>query len=829
MSEPFTLPPPDEGLVESVAAQLDLREPNRDAILATTIEMFDWYQRDPGRFYEGVIDVATGVGKTYIIAGAIDYYAAQGVRNFAIVTPGSTILKKTVAQFTQGPKSLLPNMSTRPKVITAENFSTSEVAASLEDDTVVKLYVFTVQALYKPKKNASAKNASRKTHDFQEGLGGKFYERLDGLDDLIIFADEHHTYYGDAFSKAIRDLTPLGLIGLTGTPHAKTTDDEIIYRFPLAAAISDEYVKTPVIVGRKDDREDVQTQLRDGAALLEAKEVALQTYCKAKGLPSVHPIMLVNCPNIEEATEIVTFLQSDQFVDGAYSDEGAVLEVHSNKGDEALAALEDVENPESPCRIIVQVGMLKEGWDVKNVYVIASLRASVSDILTEQTLGRGLRLPFGSYTEIPLINELDVLAHEQYSKLLERTGTLSESFVNQRRTVLDSFTNRFGEEETEITTEQVDVDVVEPSTGSDESGDGAPEHAAGSVSIGSTEERIAEAEQTAKKEFQTISASALTIEIPLVVTEVVAQDFLLQSVTDMAPFRQIGMSLGTEPDEYLKRTALFGTIKEKLGEKVAEVRAEQAKERIKADTSISESDVEVAKKSVIAEIMNDRAITNKKGQPGEAARIMEETLKGAGDKADSVVVHFGRYLTYEILREIKKVRSEQPMSKTIPTVTGTGHWNPVRERRTDESSNRRDEFVKGLAYTGWQKGMFDQAWFDSSPERDAANILDESDEISTWARLHRNDIPILWRGGAHTYNPDLLAVDTEGDYWLIEVKSDREMESDEVQAKKQSAKEWANHVNGSPLVTPTWNYLLISESDIKNSNDSWNLLRQATA
>ena len=42
--------------------------------------------------------------------------------------------------------------------------------------------------------------------------------------------------------------------------------------------------------------------------------------------------------------------------------------------------------------------MLKEGWDVKNVYVIASMRASVSEVLTEQTLGRGMRLPFGEYT-----------------------------------------------------------------------------------------------------------------------------------------------------------------------------------------------------------------------------------------------------------------------------------------------------------------------------------------------------------------------------------------------------------------------------------------------
>ena len=53
--------------------------------------------------------------------------------------------------------------------------------------------------------------------------------------------------------------------------------------------------------------------------------------------------------------------------------------------------IDRLEDPGSPYRIIISVGMLKEGWDVKNVYVIASLRASVSDILTEQSLGRGLR------------------------------------------------------------------------------------------------------------------------------------------------------------------------------------------------------------------------------------------------------------------------------------------------------------------------------------------------------------------------------------------------------------------------------------------------------
>ena len=418
VTEEIEVLPADEALLEQVASQLDLREPNREAVEVLALRMRQWFELDREEFFEGVIDSATGVGKTYIIAGAIDYYAAQGIRNFAVIAPGSTILNKTVAQFTPGPKSLLPLMATKPKVITSENFRTSAVAAALEDDDQVKLFVFTVQALTKPTNS----KVGKRTHEFQEGLGGKFYEHLDDLDDLIVFADEHHCYFGPAFSKAVRDLTPLGLVGLTGTPHKKTAEEEIIFRYPLTAAIADEYVKTPVLVGRKDDRTDEQTQLLDGATILMNKEKALQNYCQTEGIDFVHPIMLVNCRDIEHAKETVNYLTSDQFLDGKFSGDGVVLEVHSNQADKALEALEHVEETGNPCRVIVQVGMLKEGWDVKNVYVIASLRASVSEILTEQTLGRGLRLPFGKYTSMPLLNELDVLAHERYEDLLERSG-----------------------------------------------------------------------------------------------------------------------------------------------------------------------------------------------------------------------------------------------------------------------------------------------------------------------------------------------------------------------------------------------------------------------
>src|SRR5687768_12748970 len=100
----------------------------------------------------------------------------------------------------------------------------------------------------------------KRTHTFQETLGGAFYEHLANLTDLFVFADEHHAYFGPAFSDAIHALTPYALVGLTATPHNKTPDSQIIFRYPLAAAIADRLVKTPVVVGRKDDRVDPETK-----------------------------------------------------------------------------------------------------------------------------------------------------------------------------------------------------------------------------------------------------------------------------------------------------------------------------------------------------------------------------------------------------------------------------------------------------------------------------------------------------------------------------------------------------------------------------------------
>ena len=88
-------------------------------------------------------------------------------------------------------------------------------------------------------------------------------------------------------------------------------------------------------------------------------------------------------------------IQSEEFFDGRYKDK--VIQVDSSKSgaeeDEMVGRLPKVEHSDEPTEIVIHVNMLKEGWDVTNLYTIVPLRAANARILIEQSIGRGLRLP----------------------------------------------------------------------------------------------------------------------------------------------------------------------------------------------------------------------------------------------------------------------------------------------------------------------------------------------------------------------------------------------------------------------------------------------------
>jgi type III restriction enzyme len=809
-----------EEVVAEVASRLDLREPNRLAVETLAAEVSQHYdvEEDPPPF-EAVFDVATGVGKTYILAGAMELlFAAHDVRDFVIVTPGNTILTKTRDNFTLGrPKSLLGSMSFQPVVVTTENFATPAMRAAMDDDSLAKVYLFTVQSLIRPKSNSA-----RKVHKFQEGLGTEFYEHLKAADRLVVFADEHHAYYGPAFSAAVRDLYPWVLLGFTATPDKRTPEDQIIYRYPLAAAIADKLVKTPVIVGRKDDRTDPLTKLTDGVTLLRAKADAVAAYTGATGADPVNPVMLVVAKTISDADEYGEILRSSEFFGGAYAD--AVLVVHSDAADAALAALAAVEEPGSPVRIVISVGMLKEGWDVRNVYVIASMRSSVSEILTEQTLGRGMRLPFGRYTGIEILDTLEVVAHERYEELLRKAGVLNQAFVDYRtRAVLRL--NAKGQQVvvTETTTSTV-TPVIAPADSIPPAGVVDEDPSPVVTTVQERSEQVAAAVLKLKQPVER-RADAPTIKIPVLRMSAVQSSFTLADITDTDAFRKLGSSLAADPAGELSRTLLGArVVTGPDGMRRTELVTSIGADRLRSTPTLFPED---ELRSRLAEmVLGSPAVPARKDQRAALGPLLDAFFEGLGTKAVEVL---SANLERGGARLIRLVETEQRRYMVKPSyheVVEVKAYDPVRATDRTVSANRHGAFARAVAYEGWKRSVFAVAWFDSTPERTVANVVDDEEAVAWWVRLHTNDLPILWSSAGRQYNPDLLVIEIDGTHWIVEVKMNKEMTSADVLGKREAAKRWANYVSADASVGTAWRYLLVSESDVVEAKGSWPALKR---
>jgi type III restriction enzyme len=706
-------------------------------------------------------------------------------------------------------------MEVRPVVITSENFATPAMRTAMDDLDQVKLFIFTVQALLKPESKVG-----RKTHKFQEGLGEAFYAHLQSLDDLVVFADEHHTYYGPAFSSAIRDLRPRILLGLTATPHKKTPPDQIIYRYPLAAAIADKLVKTPVLVGRRDDRSDPETKLLDGTRLLEIKERAIRRWSAETGAEPVIPVMLVIAPNIAEADEIAGIVTDPGFAGGRYVD--AVLTVHSDAPDEALAALDKLEEPSNTRRVVISVGMLKEGWDVKNVYVIASMRASVSDMLTEQTLGRGLRLPFGRYTDVEILDTLEVLGHERYEELLKKAGVLNEQFIDWRtRAVLKRTAEGQLVPVMETTPVQAHVTSVENITPAPSSAETPPY--AGKPIIQSVEEHTARAEEQVLKLQVELAPRAdfPRFPIPQLRMTAVKSEFSLSDITDLTVFRDLGASIAANPAGALRRVTLSARIVQGPdGLRHTELVTAPALDRVESPATLFPLDE--LREQLVTQVLSAPIVPARANQRRPAAEIVNAFMQGLGSSAATILSGYmdraGAGLIQVVTEQQRKYVAKPSFGEVVEVI----EFSKVRVGRPETSSDRFGPFKRGVGYEGYLKSVYEQDWFDSSPERDVANILDG--DIRLWVRLQVGDLPILWTG-AREYNPDFIAIDREDTNWLIEVKMDKEMSSTDVAGKREAAQRWANYVSADEKVGARWRYLLVSESDVKTAKGSWQSLK----
>ena len=150
------------------------------------------------------------------------------------------------------------------------------------------------------------------------------------------------------------------------------------------------------------------------------------------------PFLLVIARDTAHASQLVQLMQSEQFFDGRYKDK--VIQVDSSRTgaeeDAMVQRLLAVESPDEPTEIVVHVNMLKEGWDVTNLYTIVPLRAANARILIEQSIGRGLRLPYGKRTGVTTVDRLNIIAHDRFQEIIDEANK-PDSVIRLQQVILD--------------------------------------------------------------------------------------------------------------------------------------------------------------------------------------------------------------------------------------------------------------------------------------------------------------------------------------------------------------------------------------------------------
>lgn len=849
----------DSALIDAISAEFDLRAPNKEALRRLVYVLNGDY--DPEVMQ--VMNLATGVGKTYLMAAFMEYLRCQGVGNVVIVTPGKVVQAKTVQNFSRGCTRYIEGAAVPPDVVTPQDYTAwiarnnGPANVSYGRETPMLAFIFNIQQLIAPTSDEGDTRGDnqqaqrRRPRRFDENAGVLF-DYLKDLADLVVIADESHLYSvsAAAFHGAIEELDPAACIGLTASIQP---DDHVIYTYPLYRAIRDQYVKAPVLAFRKggygEDAASEEQQLSDAMQLRAIKQQAYDAYAEHSGAAHLNAVMFVVCADTDHATQVTELLRTPRY----FGKSLAVLQVDSNHDDaQTQLLLEDLDAADSPVLAVVSVNKLKEGWDVKNIAVVVTLRAMASEVLAQQTMGRGLRLPFGKYTGVLQIDQLDIISHQSFRDLLEAENVLQQfgledavenpqatnqgirdAVARSQGTDAPAMGNVAGSNEHEDEMAPVDSQSVgtgvwfhddggSQQSGTAPAGGGSPQGSlfggVGFMAIGEdgfagqqalTCETVGRTQRFADVTYNFPRTTIRIVECPIDLSDVVE--------TDIKAASERVTSTGDILVRKQLKAALGGTLR--------------AVDTESAEVDSLPVDDDKAETALVCVVMNNQLVpateANKRLARGylvkkfmQYAPVDHWTVKAlasADNELDGLVKGF----VNGVLRNRSEKTVLDPLSMPCKDALNLPLGDAVHELAESQAS-----FQRGRFYGGWLKSLYEAESFDSyTGEYLLAKLLDTSPNIVWWQRLHTGYGAFIYYNPKDRYFPDFVACESNGTLWIIEGKEQRGQGDEVVQAKRFAAEKVVHRLVGEDAFAgQTWGYLIAYEDDIKES-DTWNDLK----
>lgn len=821
------------------------------------------FERD---FPSFAFSIATGIGKTRLMGACIAYlYLAKGIRHFFILAPNLTLYEKMMKDFGDPSyqkyvfKGISEFVHNEPYIITGDNY---DMARSLFSDSQIQINIFNISKFNKDSK--VGKKGAPKMRRLSEYLGQSYFDYLSSLDDLVILMDEAHRYHADASKKAINELKPILGLEMTATPtdEKRKPFKNIVYEYNLAQALADgKYVKIPTVAKRRNferkgmsDEELDKLKIEDAISIHEHTKLHLEMYAKNNNLPVVKPFILIVCRNIQHATDTYNLIKNEMF-DGRYADKILQIDSSTKKDEEIEKLFVSLERPDNKIEIVIHVDMLKEGWDVTNLYTIVPLRAADAPILVEQQIGRGLRLPYGKRTGDEDVDKLTVIAHENFEAVIAKSqdpnSVLSrfsyvelddDAFEPVHGKVVPVETKLDFQEQREIKEAKTEYEkkntkvvmdarravwkvIPQMNVAAKNVHELVNPEMIQAIKVLTRSEIIKNAKEV-NPLFEQEYAEPLLAEVDNVV-ETVVKSYIdniieiprmtVQGEAYKAEYKwfdldtSMGYDLPALQEEILRVSIGAGERTTEILQVIPGIKFDDPVNQI-VGTLIDYDEIDYDECSELLYHLAQQAVEAIRGH----LEHQEDLPK--------VVNQFKKAIALNIFEQMQRHFVMTSLgfkkSKVLP-FTGIVDQNFTEFDgfgKVDYRDAIKPSCIKKYIFTGFLKSYYTECKFDSTTELDFANVLEADPMVLKWIRPARNQFHIYWCNGSKRYEPDFI-VETADCIYMVETKAAKDVNDDDVQSKKAAAEEYCNNATeytskngGKP-----WKYHLLRHDVIDKS------------
>jgi type III restriction enzyme len=885
-------------LVRALEAEPELLGHERDvsAILSTLKAEFPTLEDFERDFPSLCFALATGVGKTRLMGAFIAYlHLAHGINNFFVLAPNLTIYNKLIADFTRNtPKYVFKGIAEfaqqPPLIITGDNYD--QTGAVVQDQTMgfahdVRINIFNISKINSEVRGGKEPRIKR----MKEVLGDSYFNHLANLSDLVLLMDESHRYRASAGVRAINDLKPLFGLEVTATPFVESTRGPVPFKnvvmdYPLARAMEDGFVKEPAAVTQRNfdakahtPEEIEKIKLEDGVRLHETTKVELQTYARENFVPVVKPFILVIARDTTHAGQLLALLESEAFYEGRY--QGKVIQVDSSRTgaeEEAMITrLLAVESVDEPTEIVIHVNMLKEGWDVTNLYTIVPLRAANARTLIEQSIGRGLRLPYGKRTGVAAVDRLNIVAHDKFQEIIDEANR-GDSPIRLRQIILDAPSADDKKVSVQVGSGAMtrlgltDAPVVA----------GAPANAGTAPAVPTPAPVFTtEAERQAarvvmevigkyevRRDLVPTSSALLTPEVQSTilaeVTERLAllnrpmQGNLLAGVDDGMPALDLSDVVAKTTEIVVQQTIDIpriavvptgevttgfhpfkldvGALHLQPGEREIIIHNlhTNAQDTLASEAGLKEQRPEDYIVHALVDFDDIDYFTHADLLYDLAGQMVQHLLGYLSEiEARSVLDRDRRLIAREIHAQMMAHFWEDATEYEVQVSRGFTELKPCNYTATagQTAHHFRETLtetgrIKQMLFGGFSRCLYPLQKFDSDTERRFSIIL-ERDALK-WFKPAKGQFQIYYKLGTEQpeYIPDFVA-ETDTTIYMVETKARTDVNTQEVQAKAHSAARWCKHASAHAVEvgTKAWKYLLLPHDEVSESKRLSDYLR----